>query len=85
MMADFSKSFEVKSQCGSLKDEISLIRSKLFFEVFPDLIVHLRIFSSLASCWEIRYLFHHYLHRDMVGREVDSLRMAVPVFESLGK
>ena len=85
-MAVLSKTFETTSgQHSSLKREIALICNKLFFETFPDAILQLKPFCSLSSCWEIQYLLRHYLHRDMALRDLNTLRMAVPVFQSLEK
>lgn len=83
-MAVLRKTFEATSdQYVSLEDEISQVSNKLFFETFLDAIVQLRASCSLSSCWEIPYLFRHYLHRDMAVREVNNTsRMAVPVFKS---
>ena len=86
-MAVLSKTFEATaSNCYvSLDDEVSKVSNKLFFETFPDVIVQLRASCSLSSCWEISYLLHQYLHRDMAVLEVNNCntsRMAVPVFKS---
>lgn len=86
-MAVLSKTFEAttSNQHSSLKQEISLICNKLFFETFPDAILQLKPFCSLSSCWEIQYLLCRYLHRDMALHDINASRMAVPVFQSLEK
>lgn len=87
VMAVLSKTFEATaSDCYvSLDDEVSKVSNKLFFETFPNVIVQLRASCSLSSCWEISYLLHQYLHRDMAVLEVNNCntsRMAVLVFKS---
>lgn len=86
-MAVLSKTFEASAsnRYVSLEDEVSKVSNKLFFETFPDVIVQLRASCSLSSCWEISYLLHRYLHRDMTVLEVNNCntpRMGVPVFKS---
>ena len=85
-MAVLSKTFETTSdQHSSLKREMSLMYNKLFIKTFPDAILQLKTSCSLSSCWEIQYLFPHYLHRDLALRDLNTSRMAVLVFQSLAK
>lgn len=82
-MAVLSKTFVDKSvHHGSLENEISFISNKLFFETFPNIILHLQAFCSPSSCLELHYLLNHHLHRDIDG-ESNKSRMAVPVFDSI--
>ncbi len=83
-MAVLSKTLEATSSTRSSSDQN--ISNKLFFETFPDAIVKLRASCSISCCWEIQHLLSQHLHRNMsVLGDDNPSKMAVPVFESLGK
>ena len=74
-MAVLSKTFVDKSvHHGSLENEISFIGNKLFFETFPNIILHLQAFCSPSSCLELHYLLNHHLHRDIDGERKPSVK-----------
>lgn len=83
-MAVLSKNFEAfNSLQENTLEEILFTSNKLFFETFPDVIVYFQEFCSVPNSWEIHYLIHRYLHRELLAKHEDnSPRMALPVFES---